>query len=189
MASPLKRMNLSRARILVVEDNPHSMEIISQMLLGFGVSRARLCGSPAEGAAILGAEHFDLLLVDHDMPGQDGLEFCRTLRADPQGPNFTTPLILLTGLPSHATVQAVRNAGANFVLVKPLAAGVLLDRIEWLSRETRPFVCAPGYCGPDRRFVSGPPPPGVHERREDQLSLIASPDREMSQNEINALFG
>lgn len=188
MSQTLTRLNLGQAKVLVVDDNARAMEIISQILLGLGVTQARKITSPAEARTPAGHEPFDLILLDHDMEGESGIDFCRFVRGDTKGCNYTTAVILLTTLPSAQTVRAARDAGANFVLAKPIKPAVLLERIEWISRESRAFVTSDTYRGPDRRFQSAPLPEGVEERRAEALRLMEAPERAMSQDEINALF-
>ena len=82
-----------------------------------------------------------------------------------------------------------RNAGANMIIRKPVAPSVLLDRIEWIARNTRPFVDSGDYRGPDRRIRNLPLSPETPERRAEVLSLVGDPDRAMSQDDVTALFG
>jgi DNA-binding response OmpR family regulator len=58
-----------------------------------------------------------------------------------------------------------RDAGANFVLTKPIAPNLLLQRIMWIGRDARPFVELESYVGPDRRFSLDGPPDGAPDRR------------------------
>ena len=174
MASSLTRLNLSRARLLVVDDEEPSMEIVSSTLLGFGVTQARKSRSAAEARGEVAQLAFDLLLVDQEMPEEDGLAFCRSVRADPASRNYTTPLILLTALPSLELVAQARDAGAHFVIAKPVSPAVLLQRIEWIARSGRDFVTSDGYRGPDRRFQDLPPPGGA-ERRSGQVRSAPPP--------------
>ena len=188
MSPALSRLNLSKAKVLVVDDNARAMEIMSQILLGLGVTQARKITSPAEARTPAGHEAFDLILVDHDMEGESGVDFCRFVRSDTKGCNYATAVVLLTTLPSAQTVRTARDAGANFVLAKPIKPAILLERIEWIARESRAFVTSDTYRGPDRRFQSGPLPEGVEERRAEALRLMEAPERPLSQDEINSLF-
>ena len=188
MSLSLTRLNLGKARLLLVDDSEPSMEILSQALLGFGVSHSRKCASAAEARAALAETEYDLLLVDHDMPGEDGMDVCRHLRCDARARNYTTPFILLTALPSLVTVGEARDAGAHFVIAKPVSPGVLLQRIEWIARSQRDFVTSANYDGPDRRFQNLPLPVGTDERRQDALRLMEEPEKALSQDDINALF-
>lgn len=189
MAPPLSRLKLSKARILVVDDSAQAMELLSQILLGFGVTQARKCADTGEATKLAEAESFDLVLVDQEMPAETGADFCRRLRGDPKGRNYTTPVIVLSGLPSRETVAMARDAGAHFVLAKPIVPGVLLDRIDWIARNHREFITSDSYRGPDRRFQNQALPEGTEERRSETLKMLEAPERALSQDEINALFG
>ena len=188
MSRSLTRLNLSKARLLLVDDSETSMELLAQALLGFGVRHSSKCESAADGARAIQKERFDLLLVDHDMPGEDGLDFCRAVRGDPRSLNYTTPLILLSPLPSREVVAQARDAGVHFVIAKPVSPTTLLQRIEWVARSQRDFVTSDGYRGPDRRFQKLPLQAGAEERREENLRLMADPDRLLSQDSVDALF-
>ncbi len=49
-------------------------------------------------------------------------------------------------------VAEARDCGANFVVTKPFSPALLLERILWVARDTRPFLEVGDYLGPDRRF-------------------------------------
>lgn len=85
-------------------------------------------------------------------------------------------------------VEVARDHGVNFTIVKPVSPAVLLDRILWMAQYDRPFISDPGYSGPDRRFRTVPLQPGVSERRNADLQLAATPERSLSQAEIDGLF-
>jgi DNA-binding response OmpR family regulator len=95
----------------------------------------------------------------------------------------------MSGSTSFLRISAARDAGANMVVRKPISPGVLMDRILWLARVSRPFITSDGYCGPDRRFKNHILPLGVEERRAEALALTASPERALSQMEVDSLFG
>ena len=99
------------------------------------------------------------------------------------------PVMLLSSFTPRKKIMRARDAGANLVVTKPIIPGVLLGRIEWLARTTRLFVTSPGYCGPDRRFKKVPLPEGIPERRAENIRLTAQPERAMSQNEVDSIFG
>ena len=49
-------------------------------------------------------------------------------------------------------VAEARDCGANFVVTKPFSPTLLLERILWVARDSRPFLEVGDYLGPDRRF-------------------------------------
>lgn len=183
------RLDLRNTRALVVDDNPQSLELLSQILAGFRLGTLKSCQSPDEARVLVAHEKFDLILIDYAMPGEDGLHLARHIRSEPSLPNHTAPIVILHGhTPEHMVVQA-RDAGANMIVRKPVAPAVLLSRIEWIARDTRDFVESDGYCGPDRRVRTVPLPLDMPERRSDALALVGDPERAMSQDDITALFG
>ena len=188
MAGLKSRLDLSRASVLVVEDSPQAMEVLSQILMGFGVKNATKCISFREADPMLVSKRFDLVIADDGSFSEAGVEMVRRTRSDPAGVNYTAPIVVLGASASETRVAKVRDAGANFIIVKPVAPSILLDRIEWIARDTRSFVTSDTYRGPDRRFRSGVAPDGGAERRADALRLLAAPDRAMGQDEIDSLF-
>lgn len=185
----LSRLNFSKAKLLLVGEGGPSMEILSQILLGFGVTQPCKCASAQDGLAAAAAAAFDLILIDYDMEQMSGAQMCRDLRSDPQAKNYTSPVIVLSALTSAETVGTARDAGAHYVLAKPIVPAVLLERIEWIARCEREFITSDNYRGPDRRFQQTPLPPDLTERRNDTLKMLAAPERALEQSEIDSLFG
>jgi len=182
------RLNLSRTKIVVVDDSPQAMEILSQILLGFCVEKTIRCVSVDEATAALSHEKIDLVIVDDRMAEKDGFDLIAWIRRDPKAVNYTAPVMLATGNPTLGATLRARDAGANHVIAKPLTPGVLLARIQFIARNNREFVTSDNYRGPDRRVRNLPLPDGVEERRADALRLLQTPDRAMSQDEINSMF-
>ena len=77
----------------------------------------------------------DLVLTDIAVPGLDGIELCRRLRADAQTPK-SVPVLAVTGYDDRHYPDRVIDAGANRVLLKPLDGSVLVSEARRLvSRE------------------------------------------------------
>jgi CheY-like chemotaxis protein len=184
-----QRFDFNGVKIMVVDDSSPSLDLISKVLLGFGVTDRVLCQTVSEASSKLSSQKFDLIIADAEMPDEDGFDLTRWLRSDRNGPNFTAPVLIASGYTPLSKVAQARDAGANLVVLKPVVPGILLSRIRWLAKAQRQFVESPGYCGPDRRRRNGPLPPGMEERRADALRLMEQPERAMSQNEIDGLFG
>lgn len=189
MATFGSRLDLRKTNALVVDDNPQSLELLSQILSGFRLGKLRSCQSASEARSLVAREKFDLILIDFAMPEEDGLHLARHIRSEPTLPNHTAPIVVLHGYTPEHMVFRARDAGANMIVRKPVAPAVLLSRIEWIARDTRQFVESDGYCGPDRRIRPIPLSPDFQERRKDALALVGDPDRAMSQDDISALFG
>lgn len=161
-------VNLGGAVTLVVDDSPFSLELTTQVLTGFGMPVRYVCQSAPEAMQILKDHTVDLILVDIEMPGMDGLELVSWLRRSGLDPNAFTPVIMTGGHVRKDKLNRARDCGANFVLTKPFSATTLLERIVWTARDSRPFLEVGDYFGPDRRFRDEAPPGGV-ERRADRI--------------------
>jgi CheY-like chemotaxis protein len=184
----VSHLNPALASILAVDDNPQAMEILSQILLGFGSTKAAKCLCAGDAKTMLSRETFSLAIIDDEMPEEDGFALTQWIRLDPSTRNYTAPIIIATSNPAKSRVMKAIDSGANYVITKPIIPLVLLARMERMARSTRPFVTSDTYRGPDRRFHKQPLTPGIEERRLETLRLMEAPDRELSQDEINALF-
>jgi len=121
----------ARARVLVVDDDPNILSLLRRGLSfeGYQVATA------ADGVAALAVardELPDLIVLDVMMPGLDGLEVCRRLRA-----GADVPILMLTARDTVPDRVAGLDAGADDYLVKPFAFDELLARVRALLRRSR----------------------------------------------------
>lgn len=164
--------NLNSAVIMVVDDSAFGLDLTVEALRGFGIQTRYPCHSAQDAIEILKDHPIDLLLVDCEMPGMDGHELVRWIRNSKLDPNAYVPIIMTAGHVRRSKVAAVRDCGANFLVTKPFSAAVLLERVIWVARDTRAFLDAGDYRGPDRRFKPSEPRE-VDERRDDMIRLAA----------------
>jgi two-component system, OmpR family, response regulator MprA len=117
-------------RILVIDDAPKIVDFIRRGLTyeGYVVDVAYDGQSGLEQAE---REPPDLVMLDVMMPGLDGIEVCRQLRASPNG---DVPILMLTAKDAVSDRVAGLDAGADDYLVKPFAFNELLARIRALLR-------------------------------------------------------
>ncbi len=184
------RINLERATVLVLDDNGPSLDILSQVVSGFGVKQLHRAETVKEAQTLVGTKTFDLIISDVQIPEVDGIEFINWLRRDAPETNRYVPVILVTGHTRTTDIFRTRDAGANFTVAKPITPKVLLERIFWVAREERAFIECETYVGPDRRFKYEGPPIGMEGRRRDDLPAEVGNAQEanMSQDEINSLM-
>ena len=168
-ASPC-RINLEHSSVLLIDDNPKSLDMLSSIFHGFGVKEQIKCESAVAATEILRRRMIDLILVDCSMPEMDGYDFVRWLRRETPPPLRYTPVIMLTGHAAQSKVHKSRDCGASFVVAKPLTPAVLLKRTLWLAGDEREFVESDGFVGPDRRVRNFGPPLGRPGRRAGDLS-------------------
>ena len=117
--------------ILIVEDDPETRLFYSSALesSGFRTEQAHN-GHQALEKALKTLP--DLILTDIAVPGLDGIELCRRLRADERTRGL--PLLAITGYGDRDYEDRARAAGADQVLIKPCAADLLVDEARRLVR-------------------------------------------------------
>lgn len=106
------------ATVLLVEDNPANMELATFLLQSVG--HVVLTAKDAEAALTLArGEHPELILMDIQLPGMDGLEATALLKRD-EGTR-KIPVIALTALAMKGDEEKIRAAGCDGYVSKPLA--------------------------------------------------------------------
>ncbi len=124
----------SPGAVLVVEDQPLDRDLIVRVLQRGG-HRVRAAASAAEGLELLERERPELILCDISMPGMDGLEFCRTVKAR-LGDEFV-PFLFVTALTRPEHLLAGFEAGAEDYIEKPFEFEELLVRVRTMLRIRR----------------------------------------------------
>ncbi|MDO8284724.1 MAG: response regulator [Rhodoferax sp.] len=121
---------LKGIRVLVVDDNQVSREILAEMLRFFHIDARMANDGPSALAAIAQSSDkpYDLVLMDWRMPGMNGDEVTRTLHADvriAQQPK----VVMVTAYGREDVVQLAEEAGVDGFLVKPVSPSTMLDTI------------------------------------------------------------
>ncbi|MGA9857032.1 MAG: response regulator transcription factor [Solirubrobacteraceae bacterium] len=116
-------------RILVVEDEVKLAALIRRGLREEGLL-ADVAIKGEDALWMAGASEYDVIVLDVMLPGIDGLETCRRLRAD----GVQTPILMLTARGAVADRIEGLNVGADDYLTKPFAFGELIARLHALAR-------------------------------------------------------
>jgi serine phosphatase RsbU (regulator of sigma subunit) len=118
-------------RIVVIDDSANDLQVTRRFLerKGFVVSAAT---SGEEGLALARAITPDAFVVDYRMPGMDGFEVTRQVKADPE--LRTIPVLMLTGADSAQNVVDGLGAGADYFVTKGSDTEILLARLRALLR-------------------------------------------------------
>ncbi len=120
------------ARILVIEDNPANMTLATFLLQS--ADHTVLAATDAETAlTMVRAEMPDLILMDIQLPGMDGLAATKILKDDPA--TRAIPIIALTALAMKGDEERIRAAGCDGYIAKPMRYKQFLEAIaEHLAR-------------------------------------------------------
>jgi two-component system cell cycle response regulator DivK len=117
------------AKILVIEDNPANMKLASLLLLNAG--HTVLCAVDAEtGLTLARADQPDLILMDIQLPGMDGLAATSLLKKDPV--TASIPVIALTAMAMKEDREKAKVAGCDAYIAKPLRYQELYVAIDTL---------------------------------------------------------
>lgn len=145
------RVDCSRLRFLVIDDNSYMRRIVRTLLHGFGTRDILEAEDGAEGLESFSTNLPDILIVDWSMPIFDGIQLTRMIRKPDTSPNPLVPIIMMTGYAERSRVFEARDAGVSEMLVKPISAKGLYKRIERVVLNPRPFIRSEHYFGPDHR--------------------------------------
>jgi two-component system copper resistance phosphate regulon response regulator CusR len=116
-------------RVLLIEDDSKTARAVASGLRSEGFQPV-IANTGEEGFFLLSREIFDFVILDWMLPGRDGIEVLRTLRAR----GAKTPVLLLTARDAVNDRVLGLNAGADDYLVKPFAFAELLARVRALLR-------------------------------------------------------
>lgn len=123
------------ARVLVIEDNASSLELMIYLLESFGHTPF-LARDGEEGLQVARSERPDLILCDVQLAAMDGYEVCRRLKSDPVLRSI--PLLALTAYAMVGDREKMLAEGFDGYLSKPVNPEQIMDQLApFLSRRTR----------------------------------------------------
>jgi DNA-binding response OmpR family regulator len=123
---------MSAARkILIVDDDDDLRDSLKEQLALYDEFELATAPTAGKGLEAVKGGHFDLLILDVNLPDMDGRELCKQLRKG----GFKSPIIMLTGNVSDADMILGLDSGANDYVSKPFKIAVLLARIRAQLRQ------------------------------------------------------
>ena len=118
---------MSRARILIAEDNPEGAELLEAFLDGADYD-IEVAGDGDDTLKKVQAFNPDLILLDVMMPKISGFEVCKRLKAKPETRDIV--ILMITALDQHHDIDRAVEVGTNDFLTKPINKTELLLRIK-----------------------------------------------------------
>ena len=167
----MSTLRFDKLRILVVDDNQHMRRLVVAVLQAVGVKDLFESPDGEHAWAHMRESNPDVIILDWQLTGMNGLEFVRLIRNSPRTPNVFVPVIMLTGHTHIDHVRQARDAGVNEFLAKPVSVKAILSRLISVIDFPRPYIRSQAYFGPCRRrrsvtVYTGP------ERRQTELTTI-----------------
>src|ERR1700674_2184560 len=126
--------------ILVVDDDPLICELIRDVLESAEI-KSHTTSDSQQASILIREDKFDAVFLDVNMPAPDGIALARQVRASAL--NRTTPIVMITGESDRGLLTRVFEAGATFVLFKPVDRHRLMRLLrvseDIIQREARQF--------------------------------------------------
>jgi DNA-binding response OmpR family regulator len=129
------------ARIIVVDDDPTVADVVGRYLMRDGHTVERVHDGQ-EALRRIAEQPPDLVILDLMLPGMDGLEVCRRLRA-----SWPIPVVMLTALGDEADRLVGFETGADDYVTKPFSPRELVLRVQAILRRGGPSAVAHGVTG------------------------------------------
>ncbi len=154
-----KTYDLRGLRVLVLEEFQFMANLMSSILRDFHVGSVVATCKVSEAMKKL-EEHnlradlddrIDLIITDLLPPNNEGLSFLAWVRKHPEKDISYVPVLFCSTHTSMSVVIAGRDTGAEEIMVKPMTAEKIAQRLSYIIDLPRPYIKAPGFFGPDRR--------------------------------------
>ncbi len=130
--------DIRRARILVVDDEPVNVQLLEYLLKTTGYENVSSTYDPRQVVALHLKHRFDLIILDLGLPGLDGIEVCRRVRAFSE----CYVLMLTARGDEHHRLEGLA-VGADDYITKPFSVRELVARVGAVMRRPRTTVSAP----------------------------------------------
>ncbi len=125
--------NTSRGRIMIIEDNPANLELMTYLLKVFGFA-VLSAGNGIEGLEMVRRERVDLVICDIHLPKMDGYEVAKELKGDPE--LRWIPLVAVTALAMVGDRDKVLAAGFDGYISKPIEPELFVKQVEAFMHKT-----------------------------------------------------
>lgn len=126
-------VDLNNLRVLLVEDNEHSMKLIKMVLQDLGITQVFCAKDGREALDFLGEceDLVNLVISDWNMPRVSGLDLLTQVRS--ARPDI--PFLMLTGRNTIDSVKKARDAGVSAYIAKPFSPDMLARKILSIARK------------------------------------------------------
>jgi CheY-like chemotaxis protein len=159
----MARSVFEKLTVLVVDDSPYMLRLLSGILGALGVGKIVTAGDGEEAWSKFLREKPDVVLTDAAMQPTDGFALTRRLRTVGTRELGTVPVIMVSAHSERSAIERARDAGITDFICKPVSARAIYERLLDVINRPREFVETANFVGPDRRRRNAEP--GEAERR------------------------
>lgn len=142
VVSIMKDSRLAEIKILLVDDNEHTLTLITGILRGLGIRSILRATTVLDALKLLRGQTVDLMISDLIMEPVDGLTLVSLIRTGKDSPNPALPIIVLSGHDDADSVKAAREVGVDAYLTKPVSPQALYQHILRVTRNCIPAAAA-----------------------------------------------
>jgi CheY-like chemotaxis protein len=129
-----------RRNVLIVDDHEPTRLLVGRIVSQELRARVTLTGVCEEALRLADEKVYDVILLDLLMPGIGGYEVLRKIRAG--GPNRDTPILVLSVMATHESMEKCRQLGATAFLAKPVDRELVTTMLRSLLAQSRPVRSA-----------------------------------------------
>jgi CheY-like chemotaxis protein len=129
-----------RRNVLIVDDHEPTRLLVGRIVSQELRARVTLAGACEEALRLADEKVYDVILLDLLMPGIGGYEVLRKIRAG--GPNRDTPILVLSVMATHESMEKCRQLGATAFLAKPVDRELVTTMLRSLLAQSRPVRSA-----------------------------------------------
>lgn len=156
METPVSK-HCANVTVVVADGDRQLCEGLRVALVAEGYKDIHTVGRLAAVRDIIGQSIVDLLVLDVDLSDGDAVSLVGDIRRGKIGRNPFVSVIFVTRESDTEVIRRAVDSGVDLILIKPLSAARLFERIDQLIADRKPFVVTGDYVGPDRRGLPSEP--------------------------------
>lgn len=153
-------------KVLIASDSKHFVTLIRQGLTAGGITMISEVDNSHKALNELTLRIPDVMVISWNFKPLSGIDFCRTIRCNPQSPARYLPIIIANEFSDKKQIVMARDVGINDLLLVPFSANNLINKVLYVIENPRPFIETADYFGPDRRRKEDPNYKGQERRKK-----------------------
>ncbi len=150
----MAKLNFETTRLVVADPGGQIRDEIRSVLHHEGFRDIVLAENVKSVEELVAEGKVDLLIADHEFPRGSMIKLVRRIRHHELGDNPFIVIILMALDPEKEDIMRIIDTGSDDLILKPITAGTLVKRVNYLVNQRKDFVVTADYIGPTRRSGS-----------------------------------